>query len=320
MVVAFAVPLPYYTVSPGPARSTEGHITVKGHRSYSSKGEVLYTTVSSRQATAALLLQAALDRSIDVIGEKEANPTGDREAEVKVERAEMDQSKLAALVVALDRIGQPATITSTGARIVEVASDVPAARVLRTDDVIVSIDGRAIGVLDEIATVVAGHRPGERVTMTIRRGQRTVEVGVPLASDPDDPSRARIGVHLTPENQKVALPFDVDLDSGQVGGPSAGLAWTLGVIDRLTPGDLTGGKVVAVTGTIDSAGRVGPIGGIAQKAVGAKRVGATEFVYPKATSPADVARLRSVADGLRLIPVATVDDALKALDPTGSRH
>ena len=112
----------------------------------------------------------------------------------------------------------------------------------------------------------------------------------------------------------MKLPFDVELDSGAVIGPSAGLAWTLGVIDRLTPGDLTGGRRVAVTGTISPDGSVGPIGGIAQKAAGAVGEHATVFLYPKDTPANEVRRVRRiVGDHMKLRPVATLDDALSAL-------
>lgn len=125
-----------------------------------------------------------------------------------------------------------------------------------------------------------------------------------------------LGVTVQTFNETVDTGFSVEFDSGGVLGPSAGLAWTLGLIDRLTPGDLTGGRVVGVTGEIDAAGNVGAIGGVDKKVVGAIRDGATVFLYPSETSEADLKRLEKAAGGrIELHAVSTLREALALLDP-----
>jgi PDZ domain-containing protein len=186
--------------------------------------------------------------------------------------------------------------------------------------VITAVDGTPVTVEDDLRPTLADKAIGASVTLTVRKRGTTTTTDVPttLGRNDQDDSHGYLGVAISTADEKVNLPFDIDLDSGEVIGPSAGLAWTLGVIDRLTPGDLTHGKKIAVTGTIAEDGSVGPIGGIAQKVVGAKNAGATMFLYPASTEKADVKRLRQLAgDDIVLRPVATIDDALKVLDPKG---
>jgi PDZ domain-containing protein len=119
-------------------------------------------------------------------------------------------------------------------------------------------------------------------------------------------------------NSNLELPFHVDIDSGNVTGPSAGLAWTLGLIDRLTPGSLTGGREVAVTGTISPDGTVGPIGGVAQKMATVKRAGVKLFLFPKDTEPKDAREVRKIAgDDVEVHQVGTLKEALAILAPKG---
>lgn len=136
---------------------------------------------------------------------------------------------------------------------------------------------------------------------------------VELGARPDDPALPLLGVQLGTRDQVVELPYPVSIDTGRVGGPSAGLAFTLAVLDVLTPGELTGGRRVAVTGTIDGLGNVGPIGGIEQKAAAVREEGADVFLVP--ASEADQARRR--AGDVEVVGVETLDDALRALDRLG---
>ncbi len=317
-IAAFVVPLPYYVDGPGVVRATQSRVSVSGHPAYESKGEIFFTTVSERRATPYLLLQAWLDEAIDTLPEKVATPTGDRDAERRAEQQQMDRSKLTSIEVAFRVLDLPLTITGTGAFINEVGKDYPAAAQLRAGDVITAVDGSPVTVVGDLRPLLADKPVGAMVQLAVRRDGTTSDVTVELGRNPDDDSHGYLGVVPSTADEDVDFHFDIELDSGSVIGPSAGLAWTLGVIDRLTPGDLTDGKKVAVTGTIASDGTVGPIGGIGQKVVGAKEAGATLFLYPAATSAKDVKWLKRLAgDDIGLEPVATVEDALKVLDPTG---
>lgn len=317
---AALVPMPYFVDGPGVVKATQPLVTVSGHRSYRSEGEIMFTTVSERRATPFLLFRAWLDDTMDAVPEDVANPTGDREEETLLEQELMDRSKLVALTVAFDTLDMPLEITGTGAFVQQVSEEFPAAEFIEPGDVITSIDGSAVATVDDVRPLIADRQAGDEVVVGLRPrgGSETEEVTVALGRNADDPSRGYLGVLLQTADENVELPFDVELDSGSVIGPSAGLAWTLGVIDRLTPGDLTGGRRVAVTGTIDASGVVGPIGGIAQKVAGAQREGATLFLYPDDTPRDELRRARRIAgDDLDMQPVGSVDDALRLLDPDG---
>jgi PDZ domain-containing protein len=143
-----------------------------------------------------------------------------------------------------------------------------------------------------------------------------VTVEVELTSMPDEPDRTLVGF-VPLDTSTVDLPFEVDISSGEIGGPSAGLAFTLTLLDELTPGELTGGTVVGVTGTIDEEGNVGPIGGLRQKTTAVKAAGADVFIVPAGQSEADLAAARKEAGDMPVVAVATLDDALRALADLG---
>jgi PDZ domain-containing protein len=180
--------------------------------------------------------------------------------------------------------------------------------------VIVSADGQPIQLSSDLVDVIAAHKPGDVVTLGVQRSpEQTDTVAVELVARPDDPNRAMLGVSLETFRLRYEFPFEVTIDSGAVGGPSAGLAFTLGVMDVLTPDSLTGGQRIATTGTIDSTGAVGPVGGVPQKTVAVRRAGATLFLVP--SSEYDEAK--KFAGEMRVESVDTVDDALRVLASIG---
>jgi PDZ domain-containing protein len=198
----------------------------------------------------------------------------------------------------------------------------PAAGVLETNDTIVAIDGEPVTTAGQAVDAIGSHRPGDTVTLRIEPisaegvpGEPRDEV-VTLGARPDDADQALLGVSMGTRDTKFDLPVTIAIDSQDVGGPSAGLALSLGIIDVMTPGSLTGGKRVAVTGTIDLDGNVGVIGGIQQKTFLASRSGITLFIVP--ADEADDAR-RFAEPGLEVVGVRTIDEALAALADNGGR-
>lgn len=316
---ALFVPLPYLLYEPGEARSTEARVDISGHQAFTTKGQVLFLTVSEVQATPAGLLQAWLDENIDVEDKDKVYPPGGRDADQILNQARMDESKYIATALAFKAVGYPVNEIGSGAFIDQVLPGYPAAKVLRQGDVIVEVDGNPIRTQTDLTASLAGKPVGTVLQLKVRRGTRAAESRtVELGANKDDTSRGYIGVVPSTAERDLHLPFHLQIDSGKVTGPSAGLAFTLGVIDRLTPGDLTGGKKVAVTGTIDAQGNVGEIGGIVQKAVTLKEAGATEFLYPAATDPKELARVKKICGTkIALHPVATLDEALEILAPGG---
>lgn len=193
----------------------------------------------------------------------------------------------------------------------------PAAKVLQVGDTITSVDGTPIHTVDDLVAALKGKQPGQTVEVRIERAGTEHTVTVELSASPDDPNRTIVGI-VPFDTRTVHLPFQVDIDTGQIGGPSAGLAFTLTLIDELSKGSLTGGRNVAVTGTIDLDGSVGAIGGVVQKTSAVKQAGVDVFLVPKAQGDKEIERVRQVAGSdVEIIPVATLDEALAALQRLG---
>lgn len=320
VVAALLVPTPYYAFAPGSVTPTEAHIEVKGARTYRSKGDINFLTVSIQRATVATWLQSRFDHYIELVSRHDAFPSGNAKKEQAVNQRAMDDSKVVASVVALEEVGYTVKRSGDGAFIESVGKDTPASAVhLVRGDVITAVDGQPITIVDELTGALRQRAVGQQVALTVRDQKEKVRtVEVTLGERPDQAGSPYLGVALTTSNEKVDLPVDVEIDSGRVTGPSAGLAFTLGVIDRLTPGDLAGGRQVAVTGTIDPSGAVGPIGGIAQKTRAAIDAGASLLLYPAGTAKAEVKEVKAIAKGhMDVRPVATIDDALAVLAPKG---
>jgi PDZ domain-containing protein len=319
LVVAFivgaaTVPLPYYAYRPGSVRDTEPLITVADEQTFPSRGSISYTTVSLRQSTLFGMLAGWLDDDVDVFPREKV--LGDRNAEENrsLNLQMMDTSKQVATQVALERLGHPVDVSITGETVVDVLPDLPADGVLEPGDTITAVNGEELDEPDDLTRLLADDSPGDEVTITVEPTTGSPrEVELALGADPDDPHRAIIGIQVTGRGIDFDFPVDVAIDTGDVGGPSAGLAFTLAIIDDLTPGDLTGGADVAVTGTINSDGTVGPVGGTGQKAAAVRAQGYDVFLVPSD----DYEAARRHAGDVDVIAVDTLDEALAALGDLG---
>jgi Lon-like protease len=301
--------LPVVALSPGPAEDILSRIKVRGRTPvYESKGHLYLTSVGIDDDVR--FYEALLDlanRDVQVLPRKDLYPQGESIQEVDRRNAvDMDDSKLNATVVALRELGY--TVRPSGTRVVDVAQGAPAAGRLRDGDQILRVDGRAVSSRAEVQREIARHRPGERVVLGVRRGQRELDIPIRTRASSDPPVRAQVGVVLRDDFQE--LPVNVTIDTENIGGPSAGLMFALSIIDKLTPQDLTGGRRIAGTGEIAIDGAVGPIGGIAEKLIAAKRQGATIFLVPEGNC---AEARRAAPPALRLVRVATLGDALRFL-------
>jgi len=194
----------------------------------------------------------------------------------------------------------------------------PSDEVLDPGDRILEVAGEPIDGVEDLSRLLVEKSPGDRVEMKIDRpGEGELTVDVELTASPDDPARTIVGFYPF-DTRRVELPFELDIDTGSIGGPSAGLAFTLTLIDELTPGELTGGGNVAVTGTMELDGTVGAIGGLRQKASAVAQAGVDVFIVPLAQGEEDIAAARrSGGDGLRIITVETLEDAIQVLESLG---
>lgn len=311
------VTVPYYTIAPGNARATEPLIAIDEDRAHPADGEVMFTTVSVRRTTVLGALRGWLDPNIDVVPDERilGDQTPDENRQLNLQL--MDNSKQLASVVALRELGYDVPAHGTGALVVDVDRSLPVAEVLEPGDTIVGIDGRDVLLSEDLVAGIQARAPGDEVELRIDpvgEGEERTGRAVLGERPADQGGGPVLGVYAQTRDLEYDLPFSIDIDSGSVGGPSAGLAFTLGILDVLTPGELTGGEVVAATGTIDGEGNVGPVGGLAQKVVTVRNAGATVFLVP--ADEYDEA-VRRAGDDLEVVAVATLDDALEALDELG---
>lgn len=308
------VQVPYYLISPGEARGVAELIKVKGDgaKIYPPKGKILFTTVSlAGQVNVFEALEGWLDKEVQVVPEKTITGGAPRQEVRQLNIQAMVDSKLTATKVALERLGYRVSVTGDGALVTAVNPGDPADGQLQVGDVIKTVDGEAVTLHDQVVTKVRQHKAGDMIAIGYKRGGADKTVSLKSIAGPD--GAARIGVQLQTNDLKYDFPVDVSIETGLVGGPSAGLAFTLALIDDLTEGELTGGRNVAVTGTIDADGTVGPVGGVAQKTVTARRAGAIAFLVP----PDEEKEAKTFAGKMEIIPVKTLADALTALHRLG---
>jgi Lon-like protease len=223
----------------------------------------------------------------------------------------MSRSQRLAAAVALREAGYRVRVTEQGAFVVQVLSGTPAADKLQPSDVIVELDSVRVGTLARLRSLLAAKQPGDRISLLVRRAGKELRVALTLAADPSDEERAVMGV-LVEQAATVRLPLKVEIDTGNVGGPSAGLAMALGLLEKLGR-DVDHGKNVAATGEIGIDGSVGPVGGIKQKTIGAREAGIQLFLVPAGDNAREAARY---AGGMRIAPVRTFQQALQVLATT----
>ncbi|MEO6653884.1 MAG: S16 family serine protease [Ilumatobacteraceae bacterium] len=242
----------------------------------------------------------------------------------------MRSSEQEAQFVALQRLGfqvdiQPGDVLIRDMVCLEANADgtecidwSPSDDVLDPGDRILEVEGQPVDGVEDLSRILDGLRPGDVVSMKIDRPEQgELDVDVELTAAPTDPERTIVGFYPF-DTRRIELPFELDIDTGSIGGPSAGLAFTLTLIDELTDGELTGGGRVAVTGTINLDGTVGAIGGLRQKASAVAQTGVKVFLVPTSQGEADIEAARTAAGGdVEIVPVATLDEALDALAARG---
>ncbi|MBT2489325.1 PDZ domain-containing protein [Streptomyces sp. ISL-96] len=322
------IKVPYSEMSPGPTVNTLGEasgepvLQISGRKTYPTSGHLNMTTVRVTGADYRMNLVEAvygwLAHDSVVVPHDTLYPDGKTEEQSTQENAEeFSQSQETAKTAALRELGIP---VQTRVVVSTVLKNSPAEGKLHAGDVIKAVDGTPVKDPKDVAELVTKHEPTEKVVFTIVPakeaaaaekagrepvGSEDITITTKKAGDDD---RAIVGIQAGPDH---TFPFTIDIKLADVGGPSAGLMFSLGIVDKITPGDLTGGKFVAGTGTIDENGKVGPIGGIEMKTVGARNAGAEYFLTPSENCASAAS---DIPDGLTLVKVKTIDDAKKSLE------
>jgi Lon-like protease len=308
-VALWSVPANEFLFAPDRAKPLDDMVRVEGAKPAGS-GDVFYVDVFVRRATfLEKLLPFTQPDGSTVVPERALLPPGTSDEERQRQNVlEMQQSELIASAVALRALGYEIRATPKGAVVIGVASDAPAAGKLEAADVIVAVDGQPVRTPDELRREIGQRRPGESVRLTVHRDGKPVQVTVGTIPNPAEPSRPIVGIQVD-QQADIELPLDVDIDLGQVGGPSAGLPFAL-EIARMLGRDITHGCDVAATGQLALDGTVLPVGALKQKTIGARRAGVDVFVVPAGKNAEEA---RKNADGLRVIPVKSFQQAFRTL-------
>ncbi len=309
IVTGFLVHLDYYSFSPGDTVAAEPLVVVQDLTTYPAKGQVRYTTVLQSRDRINLFgwLEAKWDSDIDLIRAKDLLGNKSKAQSDKEDQQAMVTSQTTAASVAMQRLG----FKGLGVEILDIMSTAPSSKLLKTGDVITSIDDKPVAYVSDLSPLIVHHKPTDILKIVVTRGGQKLTQQVPLTTVNDSAGNPHVIIGISPQG-KFGEKVSVKLQN--VGGPSAGLAFTLSVIDVLTPGELTGGKNVATTGTIELDGSVGEIGGIKQKTISVRDSGAVMFIVP-ASEAAEAQKY--AGSKLKIVGVKNLEEALTALGTLG---
>jgi Lon-like protease len=314
LVVAAVVPVPYVALTPGPTLNTLSSpggkplIQISGHRTYPTTGNLNLVTVSYTGGPGTdfnifSALRAWLTPNDAVVPASEIFTPGQSQQQVvQQDTQQMLGSQQDAAAAALCYLNISFKTVDSVASTVK---GTPAAGVLQPGDVITAVDGQQVSCHHDVVTMIRDRKPGADVTLTVQHGAATKTITL---ATKDVSGQAVVGIQLAPP--KYVFPFTVKINLPGIGGPSAGLMFALGIIDKLSPSSLTGGRFIAGTGEISPMGAVESIGGIQQKMAGARSAGATIFLTPAANCANTVG---AVPSGLRLVKVSTLASAISEL-------
>jgi Lon-like protease len=333
VVAGFLIHLPKVIISPGSATPLDSSVVqIEGAQTYpDDAGDVRFLTVqvSTSEPSVWRVVAAWLDpdRAVEDRDSVQGCLTDAQNQQFNTEL--MDQSQNDAKYVALTRLGYSVPANPVQIRVVEVCRDAPAHGALETGDQVLVVDGSDVSDVSEIGAKVQAHRPGDPVSITFDRNGVTRTESITTGKVHTEGTGASVRQSCVPARGSTSgtaclgvssqefvtyqFPVNIKIDTQRVGGPSAGLAFTLAIIDDLTPGSLTGDKQVAVTGTIRADGSVGEVGGVEQKAITARTNGVQLMIVPKS----EVEDARRGAGDVRVVGVENIEQALDALHEAG---
>ncbi|MCP9487477.1 MAG: PDZ domain-containing protein [Gaiellaceae bacterium MAG52_C11] len=297
-------------ILPDGAKPLVDKVKVEGEKPPNDAGGIFFVDVIVRKSSLLEQLVSPLrPEGAELVPERAIVPPGsDFEERRRQNLRQMDRSQEIAAAVALRELGLDVGSDPEGALVVAVAPDAPADGRLRATDVIVAVDGKTVKTPDDLRRLINDREPGERVRVNVRAGGAVRTEVLSTVESPDQEGRAIIGIQVE-QSARIELPIEVEIDLGGVGGPSAGLAFALDVLEELGR-NVDRGYKVAATGEIELDGAIAPIGGVAQKTRGARDAGMDVFLVPAGDNATEA---RRNAGGLRIIAVESFQQALRRL-------
>lgn len=309
--------LPYYIYKPGNADSLNNMVVVDD--AFDSEGDMHLVTISSSQATPLPYLLAKLLPHQELVPANRARPEGISDEEyMHAQLQMMESSQEASIVVAYEAAGENISISYNGIYVVGVIENMPAEGKLQMGDHIIAVDGQSVTEANDLIRYVQNKKPGDTVNLEIIRGDEQKEVQISLQAFEGNEEKIGVGIQLVTDRQ-VEVERNIDFKSGQIGGPSAGLMFSLEIYDQLTEEDLTRGFEIAGTGEVNYNGQIGRIGGVDKKVVAADREGCDIFFAPneQGNENSNYRIAKQVAEDIdsdmKIVPVDTFEDALDYL-------
>lgn len=311
-IVINFIPTSYYVMSPGIAEDLSPIITVKDGYKDKIEGSFLLTAVGSQKATIwdYIYVKAFDPEGYELELLTEQLPEGfDMGKYLEMMADLMEESKLTAEAVALKKLGYEVTVQGEGVEVIEVLEVSAAYNQLKSGDIIKEIDGKEVKIASEAVDIIRNREVGDEVDLKILRENKLLSLSTKTIELPESPNKASVGIIITTKNLNYEFPIEVNYDTGNIVGPSAGGMFALEIYNQLTEKDLTSGRKIAGTGTVNLEGEIGRIDGIDQKIIAAENADAEIFIIPVE----NYKEIKNISTKLKLIPVETFDEAVEAL-------
>lgn len=310
LVAGLFIHTDYYLIRPGSAEDLSQLVTVKD-ADCGDQGRFYLVTVSQQRANLTQAVYGFMHPHIELERRTNIFPPGmEQDQYQKLLQQWMRESQDTAKIIALRRAGYEVEIRSQGVAIRGIFEDSPATGLLCEGDLILMVDGVSVAVTGEVIAMVQDRHVGDPVNLTVLRGEETLELTISTYALPDNPTLPKLGVYISSSEWEPVIPVDIQIDTGEISGPSAGMMFVLEIMNQLLPDDLTGGFFIAGTGTIDLSEKVERIGGVRQKVIAAEREGAAYFLLPSD----NYEEAQKAARNIRLVPVDTLQEALDYLE------
>lgn len=324
----FWLPLDYYIKKPGDAYNAADYITVE-QKDEGDRGEFRFTTVAMMEATPFFYLLATILPNQEIVEIDSVRQDEEDEDEYEVRQLKlMDSSQFNAISIAFQRAGIPIDVEYKGISVLNILSGSAADGVLKTGDIIVEIDDTVISNIEQLGNRIESLQEGDTIKIVIERDKKLLSKEVSLKEIPNANGKVGLGITYTESKTIKTEPY-VKMNTEDIGGPSAGLMFTLEILNQLLDEDLTNGKIIAGTGTMEADGTVGRIGGIDKKVVAADRSGAEYFLAPDDTLTEEmlqydptllsnyeeaVKAAEKIGTKMKIVPIKTIDDAIEFLN------
>ncbi len=296
----------YYLIRPGSAESLGDRVRVEG-KVRDEEGQFYMVTVAQQEANLWAYLYATFNPVLDLRPASGVIPPGmSLEEYNKIMQSWMQDSKYLAQVIALQRAGYDVSIASDGVEVKDIIAGSPAEGILMAGDVIKAVEGEHVYLAEEVVNLIQAKEIGEQTSLMVQRGEELLDLKVDTTYHTDQPDKAALRIYVSTLNWQPLLPLEINIETGPVIGPSAGVMFVLEIMDRLVPENLTGGHTIAGTGAISLDGKIGSIGGVKQKVVAAERSGIKYFLVPKENYQEAV----RVAREIEVVSVADLSEVL----------